>query len=205
MRRFFSTFLVSMAVVAVFFGVLSTCSAEAYVNTYPFSAMAGSWNMTSGSGTVRISGNTGNLSLTSGSVKISSLSANTGDTGGSALVKLQSQWLLKSGSSSFNYPISFENTGTFTNTGVNTYSLSYSSGTVSGSVVVTLTSATKASVTQTETNSSSTDGYSITLLYNLSKTSDDASDNSSGGGCDAGATGLMALALFGLYVTRRRA
>ena len=202
MKRVFSTILASVAIMAVFFGFLSACvRAEAFVNTSPFSAMGGSWSMRSGAGTVRISGNTGNLSLQSGTVRISSLSANADDTGGSAVVKLQSQWLLSSGGSSSNYPLSFENTGTFTNTGVNTYGASYGGGTISGSVVVTLTSATSASVTQIETNSSSTDGYTVTLSYTLAKVSDDASDSS---GCDTGAFGPMALAVLGLYAVKRR-
>ncbi len=207
MKRFFSSFFAFMAVIAVFFGVLSTgARAEAYVNSVPFSAMKGTWAMTNGSGTMRVSSGTGSMNLISGTVWISSLSANSGDTGGNATIKLDSKWRLTGSGGSTTSPLTFNTKGTFTNTGDNAYTNTYSSGSMSGKVTVTMTSATNASVTQTETSTSSTDGYTVTLSFSLTKTSDDphSGDSSGGGGCDAGAgAGILGLALLGLCLRRK--
>jgi hypothetical protein len=156
MKKRISKVLMSMVVVAVFLGISSAGGTEAYVNDFYFSSLAGTWAMGNGTGIVSAGGNSGTMDLQNGTVWVSSLKTHTGDAGGSANIKCQSDWLLsRSGYSSVNFPLDFKTDGTFANTGINEYSLSYAGGTVSGNVVITLTSETSGTVTQTETDTSS--------------------------------------------------
>jgi hypothetical protein len=101
---------------------------------------------------------------------------------------------LRSGGRTSNFPIDYDHREAFENTGVNEYSLYYASGTLSGSAVIVLTSATRGVVTQTETDSSYSNNYRVHITYGISKISEDVPDEEGSSSCNAG-SGWPALAL----------
>ena len=204
-RKRFPAVLKSVAVIAVLWGILSIGScAEAYDNTYPFSFLEGTWTMSNGSGTVLTTGGSGTMTLKNGTVRFSALFPNAADTGGTAAIKMTSSWRLSSGGNSTNYPINYQLSQTFTNTGVDEYTISYADGTVSGKVVITLTGAMKATVAQTEKETAASDAYTVALTYNLTQTDDDDEEDEedSSSGCSAGWPALALLAGVPLFLRR---
>lgn len=207
MSKKISAVLMSVAIVAALLGGASAGScAEAYDNTYPFSFLEGTWTMRDGSGTVLTADGSGTMTLKEGSVRISALSPNAGDTGGTAAIRVRSDWKLSSGGNSTTSSVSYQESGVFTNTDNDEYTLTYAFGTVSGKVIVTLTGAMRATVSQTERDTSPTDSYTIALSYDLTRTNDDDDDEEedSGGGCSAGWPVLALLAGVPLIWKRRQ-